>query len=566
VNYDRFLEIHFNSSKGMAAGPDGKARYNYDFAGDVGSQRAAYHSKLQGKFAAAFNDLPRMDNLFAELDKVRPRPQRANSLHLDQPISQGAPPQVRPLDPYHYVSCYVDLESLQPGQPVLPTLESLVKWVCAKQSAAGAPIVGKMRLNCHGSNRAGAGLSMGESKLSPDDLVDALVRHGLGARAVQNTVTRGVASEPQARWKPDSEVQACENCKKAFKGVFFKGKHHCRRCGGIFCDECTKQRRTVRDPLAENGRAKGDVKDCRVCDRCAAAVTEGWMATRGLTPAGVDTGASVKAGKGLAQITLALCLTASSKKEFADAKTGFVRNSIASRLVKRLSMKGIHGIQVSGSNEVVAWSGGSFVQSFDLTYPGMSRGKRMMPGPTEDPFEGTEWAGSQTVETSMTIPSFILGARGEPNPAIPPIIDDARFAPIRDQRIVPVRCGNRMAFGRFPIAAREAALVDEALRRWSMSSWRKTVEAVAGFPELTRQAGNLASISGSDAAIMVATRPRAAAVRGVAAPSSGQEMTIVVDAPQRRVTIKRHVADPDRLVVTGFEERRYKDYKICEVS
>jgi hypothetical protein len=51
-----------------------------------------------------------------------------------------------------------------------------------------------MRLNCHGSNSAGAGLSMGGSSLSADNLVDALIRHGLGARAMQNTVARRVAS------------------------------------------------------------------------------------------------------------------------------------------------------------------------------------------------------------------------------------------------------------------------------------------------------------------------------------------------------------------------------------
>lgn len=561
MNYDRFLEIHFNSSKGMAAGPDGKAQYNYDFAGDVRSQRAAYHNKLQKKFNAAFDDIPRMVHLFAELENVRSRPKQANSLHLDETISQGAPPQMRPLDPYHYVSCYVDLESLQPGQPVLPTLESLVKWVCAKQTAAGAPIVGKMRLNCHGSNRAGAGLSMGESSLSPDDLVDALVRHGLGTRAVQNTVTRGVASEPQARWKADAEAKACEKCGKSF--TTFTRRHHCRRCGGIFCDACTKQRRTLRDPLTENGRAKGDVKDCRVCDPCAAVVSEGAMAKLGLRSAGVDFSAS-KVGSGLAQITLALCLTASSREEFADAKTGFIRNSIASRLVRRLKMKGIHGIQVSGSNEVIAWNAtGGMVQVLDLKYPGIALNKEKITGQghglhAHDDLEGTDWAGPVIEETSMTIPAFVCGARNEPgvDPKMPAIIDDPEFARIRDQRIVPVMGGNRMAFGNVR-SKQELELVSKALRKWKMSSWRiGQPQPSAGLPELAR-----ANRLGTTLTNISLTRP--------SIPQGDTQYiacTMVVDAPQRRVTIKRHGADPDRLVVTGFEERRYKDYKICEVS
>jgi hypothetical protein len=104
------------------------------------------------------------------------------------------------------------------------------------------------------------------------------------------------------------------------------------------------------------------------------------------------------------------------------------------------------------------------------------------------------------------------------------------------------------------------------VRNWSFTSWRKTVETVASFPELTRQATDLSSIPGSDAAILVATRPKAAALQGVARPSSREAVTIVVDAPQRRVTIRRHTTVPDTLIVTGFEERAYKDYKIYEVS
>ena len=577
MNYDRFLDIHFVSSlvrPGARMLDDGTGRYQYDFTGDVNSQRRAYRDKLQGRFDAAIPGVV-FANIFNTVQPFhRPRPKQANSLHIDHVIGEGpanwwaadVEQATTPLDSYHHVSCYVDLENLRPGMPVMPELQSLVEWVCAKKSPAGAPLAGKMRLNCHGSNSADAGLAMGNSSLSADNLVDALIRHGLGTRAMQNTVARRVASEPQATWKLDAKVRACENCTKEFT-TFTRRKHHCRRCGGIFCDDCTKQRRTVRDPLVENGKMKGDVKDCRVCDRCAAIVTEGWMATQGLKPAGVDTGVSEKAGKGLTQITLALCQTASSKKEFADAKTGFARNSIASKLVKRLSMKGIHGIQVSGSNEVVIWShGGNLLESFGLVYPGMSQNKKPTTGHADDPFEGTEWAGTQTDETSMTIPSLVLGARGEPNPAVAPIIDDAKFATIRDQRIVPVMGGNKMAFGRFPRNTPEAVLVYEAVEKWKFTSWRMTVETVASFPELTRQATDLSSIPGSDAAILAATRPRAAALQGVARPSSKEAATFVFDAPQRRVTIRRHALVPDTLIVTGFEERRYRDHKIYEVS
>jgi hypothetical protein len=37
-------------------------------------------------------------------------------------------------------------------------------------------------------------------------------------------------------WKHDSTAKGCINCKKDF--TFFRRKHHCRDCGGIFCDSC----------------------------------------------------------------------------------------------------------------------------------------------------------------------------------------------------------------------------------------------------------------------------------------------------------------------------------------
>lgn len=69
------------------------------------------------------------------------------------------------------------------------------------------------------------------------------------------------------RWQKDSEVHTCQKCSTEFG--FFTRKHHCRVCGGIFCDNCTKHRKTLDQPLIEGGRSKEDgVKDCRVCDNC----------------------------------------------------------------------------------------------------------------------------------------------------------------------------------------------------------------------------------------------------------------------------------------------------------
>jgi len=70
-------------------------------------------------------------------------------------------------------------------------------------------------------------------------------------------------------WQKDSEVHTCQDCHTKF-GVFTR-KHHCRKCGGIFCDNCTKGRAILDKPLTETGPSqKLGVKDCRVCNDCYA--------------------------------------------------------------------------------------------------------------------------------------------------------------------------------------------------------------------------------------------------------------------------------------------------------
>jgi len=40
-------------------------------------------------------------------------------------------------------------------------------------------------------------------------------------------------------WKPDDTVFSCESCCRRF--TFFRRRHHCRNCGGIFCFKCVKK-------------------------------------------------------------------------------------------------------------------------------------------------------------------------------------------------------------------------------------------------------------------------------------------------------------------------------------
>ena len=61
-----------------------------------------------------------------------------------------------------------------------------------------------------------------------------------------------------ASWVADHEVNSCSVCDVGF--TLFLRKHHCRRCGHVVCDHCSKARLAV--PPAY-------IQRVRVCDDCA---------------------------------------------------------------------------------------------------------------------------------------------------------------------------------------------------------------------------------------------------------------------------------------------------------
>lgn len=82
-------------------------------------------------------------------------------------------------------------------------------------------------------------------------------------------VNRDLLSPPGgARWWDDVLFTACHACKKKFSGFFRSGKHHCRLCGHVFCDTCTKNRLSIKTPLSSTGRLPGEHHGQRVCDTC----------------------------------------------------------------------------------------------------------------------------------------------------------------------------------------------------------------------------------------------------------------------------------------------------------
>lgn len=59
-------------------------------------------------------------------------------------------------------------------------------------------------------------------------------------------------------WVPDREANHCMLCNVGFTMV--RRRHHCRKCGGIYCGNCTSEK----FPLLDLGFSS----PVRVCDRC----------------------------------------------------------------------------------------------------------------------------------------------------------------------------------------------------------------------------------------------------------------------------------------------------------
>ncbi|KAJ7547507.1 hypothetical protein O6H91_08G088700 [Diphasiastrum complanatum] len=76
--------------------------------------------------------------------------------------------------------------------------------------------------------------------------------------------SKSAGQEEKQHWVPDEAVTKCTACGADF-GAFIR-RHHCRNCGDIFCDKCTRGR----TPLTSDQ----DAQPVRVCDQCLAEVTQ----------------------------------------------------------------------------------------------------------------------------------------------------------------------------------------------------------------------------------------------------------------------------------------------------
>ena len=62
------------------------------------------------------------------------------------------------------------------------------------------------------------------------------------------------------KWTPNDASQGCERCGSEWN-LFFNRRHHCRACGGLFCDACT----LARVPLPHLGYGRDPQRVCGAC-------------------------------------------------------------------------------------------------------------------------------------------------------------------------------------------------------------------------------------------------------------------------------------------------------------
>jgi hypothetical protein len=369
MNYSRYWDLHlccstikaeWKSERGKKFFTHRGTEYRYDFLDDMKTQSDYRESKQEGYESGAWARLFSRENARV-LDSSELTHSQKTFL---QPTQQGGISEE--LSRLRYVSCLVSIERLKDGQ-VYPQLQSLVRWIADNRT------INKLRINCHGGGHSLKGFCMGED-LSPAELVQALVRHGLSiapAKTAQDLT--GLAHA--ARWKRDNEVNECEKCRKPFK-VFLR-RHHCRRCGGIFCETCSSWKVDLQIALAgENNKTVANVKNARVCQQC-------YEDTMGAMAAGSGGRAAERPlqGKetiyGLKQITLALCMGAQSEHGFSDelgrnaqgANATFIAGSLADRLLAALRSQQLLGIKVAASNTIVAGTTGQIENSLYVQYP-----------------------------------------------------------------------------------------------------------------------------------------------------------------------------------------------------
>jgi len=541
MNYTRYLDLHLCTNKDInvvrteklakARGnfaavltcnrkffSHGGTEYFYEFRDDMESQ-AKYRSNEKSEGFSYDPEAFFSKNIgncrsFSDVEITRP------DISMLRVVNGQISNELRQM---RYIGCMVAIEHLQDPNAIYPNLQGLMRWVC------DATTTNKMRVNCHGAGTTTGGFGMGKNVLSAEDFVGTLQRHGLArsllpenAVVVGESMVVGIQQSSglaqNARWKLNSEVTQCEamGCTYKFEKSWYgsSNKHHCRRCGGIFCDRHTSKRIDLTIALTEKSGTLKDARQVRVCDKCYAEARD---------KDGIRDAADPDFKYGLQTIALGLCMGGKADDRFSPelgsgGEGALEAGSLAARLRDELTQRNIRGIKITASNQVVANSAASGLKnSFGVTYPSTR-------GPVAKGLEGTG---------GYSFPAYIWGEKTAnqqiyenlpgPKPEGGIVVDGNRVYfglnryPYQPPAVPPRPLGQRprscalpqtqaLVQTANPRAARDppSVVLKMFMGEWDFSSWGQTV-----VPYSTAGYGPADS-----AYIMLAPPPRVTAIAG----------------------------------------------------
>jgi hypothetical protein len=384
-----------------------------------------------------------------------------------------------------YVGCMVAIEHLK-TTAIYPQLHQLMVWISDEET------VNKLRINCHGSGTRTGGMSMGGAELSPDELINALTRHGLKRRGVHTGLLTGLAHAADtwqsagARWRDDAESRICQGCKKDFvEGIFTTGKHHCRRCGGLFCGKCSSNKANLAVALTGKNTTEKNLPNARVCKKCYDQVKD--HGNLAVSQRQIDTN---QTNYGLKTICLACCMGAKSDDNFSDerehnlvgpqlANMTFVVDSLAARLLIALRGKQLTGIKVTASNQVLADQGQRGIAArCGITVPS----EKSQAGDLRDAVKQYSFVGGGN--QSVSFPAYIWGNRQSLKAKYDQLkIHPLAFAGFEKNVIVgDIKvAGRRLLFGQAE-SGEIIMLYNEFLSAWKFTSWAMVRTALVAQP------------------------------------------------------------------------------------
>lgn len=330
MHYDRFLDIFLCTSREPTSNRIKDVREKSD---------GYYLDKVNPKrYIEARQNLPKIG--------------AGNSKYFDQTeISKIPKNELEQLlkGSVRYIACNLDVNyvngstSPSTAKPI-PQLRLLMDWICERS------FVSKLMICGHGGGVADGTISCAGYRATAGQLATSLTLNGLQKGDLQR---HKPTAKPGASWKPDRGNDTCYCCKKAIKkGVFVSNKHHCRRCGEIIHDECSKTRIVLEEALTEKHGLQRNTGRVRVCDICAIEINSSWV------EADPNPRQATNLDAGLRQITLMTCRGARSTDQkgsrIESGNDSFAIQSFASNFVKDLRAKNIRGVRVAAANETVS--------------------------------------------------------------------------------------------------------------------------------------------------------------------------------------------------------------------